>query len=92
VYIVWIGEKAHPVALATAAELREKGFRVELPPVEQKVGKALGQADRLGTNCAVILGENEIASGNYTVKVLNTGTQKPVPKAELVKYLNEQFV
>jgi len=92
VYIVWIGEKAHTVALSTAAELREKGFRVELPPVEQKVGKALSQADRLGTNCAVILGENEISSGNYTVKVLSTGTQEPVPKAELVKYLSDQFV
>ncbi|MGB2675914.1 MAG: histidine--tRNA ligase [Candidatus Acidiferrum sp.] len=92
VYIVWIGEKAHTVALSTAAELREKGFRVELPPVEQKVGKALSQADRLGTNCAVILGENEISSGNYTVKVLSTGTQEPVPKAKLVKYLSDQFV
>jgi len=91
VYIVWIGEKAHPVALSTAAELREKGFRVELPSVEQKVGKALTQADRLGTKCAVILGENEISSGNYTVKVLSTGTQEPVPKAELVKYLSDQF-
>src|SRR5215469_6933404 len=62
VYIVWIGEKAHSAALLTAADLRNQGFRVEMPPVEQKVGKALSQADRLGTNCAVILGEDEISS------------------------------
>ena len=92
IYIVWIGERAHTAALSTAAELRNAGFRVELPPVEQKVGKALGQADKLGTNCAVILGDNEIASGEYTVKTLSTGTQEKVTKANLVGYLNSQFV
>jgi histidyl-tRNA synthetase len=92
IFIVWMGEKAHAAALSTAAELRRAGFRVELPPVEQKVGKALGQADKLGTNCAVILGENEIASGEYTVKTLSTGAQEKVPKANLVGYLNSQFV
>jgi len=92
VYIVWMGETAHTAALSTAAELRNKGFRVELPPVEQKVGKALSQADKLGTNYAVILGENEISSGEYTVKVLSTGTQTKVPKSQLAAYLNEQFV
>ena len=92
VYIVWMGEMVRPAALSTAAELRNAGFRVELPAVEQKVGKALGQAEKLGTNCAVILGENEIASGEYTVKTLSTGTQEKVAKANLVDYLNRQFV
>lgn len=92
VYIVWMGEMVRPAALSTAAELRKAGFRVELPAIEQKVGKALGQAYKLGTNCAVILGENEIASGEYTVKTLSTGAQEKVPKANLVEYLNSQFV
>ena len=92
VYIVWIGEKAHSTALLTAADLRNQGFRVEMPPVEQKVGKALSQADRLGTSCAVILGEDEISSGEYTVKVLSTGAQAKVPKSRLVEYLNDQFL
>ena len=92
VYIVWIGEKAHSTALLTAADLRSQGFRVEMPPVEQKVGKALSQADRIGTNCAVILGEDEISSGEYTVKVLNTGAQAKVPKSRLAQYLNDQYL
>ena len=53
VYIAWMGEKAQAMAIAAAQKLRAAGLRVELPPVEQKFGKALGQADKLGsTVCA----------------------------------------
>lgn len=92
VYIVWIGDLARPAALSTASNLRNAGIRVELPGVEQKVGKALGQADKLGIKFAVILGENEISTGVYTVKTLSTGTQEPVKKDDLVDYINKQFV
>ena len=58
-----MGEKAHATAIHAAKTLRAAGFRVELPPVEQKFGKALGQADRIGARYALILGEDEVASG-----------------------------
>jgi histidyl-tRNA synthetase len=91
VYIVWMGEAAHAEALSTATNLRSAGIRVELPGVEQKVGKALGQADKLGSKFAVILGENETSTGVYTVKTLSTGTQAAVKKSELIDYLNQQY-
>src|SRR6202035_3138907 len=43
VFVAWMGEKAQATAIAAAQKLRAAGFRVELPPVEQKFGKALGQ-------------------------------------------------
>jgi len=92
VYIVCIGEGSRSAALSTASNLRSEGFRVELPAVEQKVGKALGQADKLGIQFAVILGETEVSTGQYTVKTLSTGTQEKVEKSKLVDYLNQQYV
>ena len=92
VYIAWMGEKAYTVALSTATDLRAAGRSVELPPVEQKFGKALGQAANLGARVAVILGEDEVASGQYTVKTLSTGTQEKVKKDGLLDYINRQFV
>ncbi len=92
VYIVWMGEGARAEALSTASNLRNAGIRVELPGVEQKVGKAIGQADKLGIKFAVILGENEISTGVYTVKTLSTGTQDTVRKSDLIGYLNQQYV
>lgn len=87
VYIAWMGEKAQAGAILAAQKLREAGFRVELPPVEQKFGKALGQADKLGARYALILGEDEVASGHWTVKTLATGEQAKITEAELPEFL-----
>ncbi len=87
VYIAWMGEKAQAVAIAAAQKLRTAGLRVELPPVEQKFGKALGQADKLGSRYALILGDDEVASGQWTLKTLADGSQKKVGEAELVELL-----
>ncbi len=90
VYIAWMGEKAQAPAIAAARTLRNAGLRVELPPVEQKFGKALGQADKLGARYALILGEDEVASGQWTVKTLADGSQAKVAEAELVEFLKRE--
>ena len=59
---------------------------MELPPVEQKFGKALGQADQLGARYALILGEDEVASGQWTLKTLADGTQTKYSEAELLEF------
>ncbi len=87
VYVAWMGEKAQAVAIAAAQKLRAAGLRVELPPVEQKFGKALGQADKLGTRYALILGEDEVASGQWTLKTLADGSQRKIGEAELLEFV-----
>ena len=82
VYIAWMGQKAQGTAIAAARRLRDAGFRVELPPVEQKFGKALGQADKLGARYALILGDDEVASRQWTVKTLADGKQEKIGEAE----------
>ena len=90
VYIAWLGEKARPAAIAAAQKLRKAGFRVELPPTEQKFGKALGQADKLGSRYALILGEDEVASGQWTLKTLADGSQQKYSEATLFEFLSKQ--
>jgi histidyl-tRNA synthetase len=84
-----MGEKAHATAIRAARELRRVGFSVELPPVEQKFGKALGQADKLGTRYALILGDNEVTSGEWTLKTLADGTQRRVSEQQLIAELKK---
>ena len=50
----------------------------------RKFGKALGQADKLGAQYALILGDDEIASGQWTLKSLADGTQTKVEEAKLL--------
>jgi histidyl-tRNA synthetase len=87
VYIAWMGEKAYATAIRASKNLREAGFSVELPPVEQKFGKALGQADKLGAKFALILGDNEVASGEWTLKTLATGEQAKFKEPDLLEHL-----
>ena len=87
VYVAWMGKSAEAAAIGAAQRLRAAGYRVELPPVEQKFGKALGQADKLGARYALILGEDEVASGLWTVKTLADGTQEKIGEAEFLERL-----
>jgi histidyl-tRNA synthetase len=89
-YIAWMGEKAHATAIRAAKDLRAAGFSVELPPIEQKFGKALGHADKLGARYALILGDNEVSEGLWTLKTLADGSQQKLPEPDLLQFLREQ--
>jgi histidyl-tRNA synthetase len=89
IYIAWMGEKAFATAIRAAKDLRAAGYRVELPATEQKFGKALGQADKLGSRYALILGEDEVASGEWTLKTLADGSQEKYTENDLLEYLRE---
>jgi histidyl-tRNA synthetase len=90
VYIAWMGERAHATAIRAAKDLRKAGFSVELPPVELKFGKALGQADKLGAKYALILGDNEVSEGLWTLKTLADGSQQKLTEPELLDFLRKQ--
>jgi histidyl-tRNA synthetase len=89
VYIAWMGEKAHATAIRAAKDLRAAGFSVELPPTEQKFGKALGHADKLGARYALILGDNEVSEGLWTLKTLADGSQQKLTEPDLLDFLRK---
>jgi len=89
VYIAWMGDNARVTAVRAARELRQAGFSVELPPVEQKFGKALGHADKLGAKFALILGDTEVTSGEWTLKTLADGTQAKFSESGLLEHLRK---
>ena len=90
VYIAWMGQHAYAAAVHAAKDLRKAGFSVELPPVEQKFGKALGQADKLGAKYALILGDNEVSEAMWTLKTLSTGEQQKLPEPDVIEFLRQQ--
>ncbi len=90
VFIAWMGDSAYQTAVRAARTLRDAGFSVELPGAAQKFSKALGQADKLGARYALILGEDEIASGQWTVKRLADGRQSKLSETDLLKLLKQE--
>jgi histidyl-tRNA synthetase len=89
VYIAWMGDRAHATAIRAAKDLRAAGFSVELPPIEQKFGKAIGQADKLGARYALILGDNEVSEGLWTLKTLADGSQQKLTEPDLLDFLRK---
>src|SRR5579859_1536802 len=89
VYIAWMGERAYATAIRAAKNLRNAGFRVEMPPAELKFGKALERASKLGSRFALILGDNEVQSGDWTLKTLADGSQQKLTEQALLEYLRK---
>jgi histidyl-tRNA synthetase len=87
VFVARMGASAYPTAVKIARKLREAGFAVELPPEEMKFKKSLGLADKLGARYALILGEDEVASGTYTLKRLADSEQNKYSESELMERL-----
>jgi histidyl-tRNA synthetase len=87
VYVAWMGEHAYATAVRAAKTMRSAGFSVELPPTELKFGKALERADKLGSRYALILGDNEVSEGLWTLKTLADGTQQKFTEPELLEFL-----
>ncbi len=71
-------------ALGVAHALRRGGLRVEVYPQSAKLGKQLQYADAPGVKApvAAIVGEDELAAGEVTLKHLESGEQVRVPLAE----------
>ncbi|HTU32691.1 MAG TPA: histidine--tRNA ligase [Candidatus Acidoferrum sp.] len=90
VFVAWMGPASYPTAVSIAKKLRDCGVSVELPAEEMKFKKSLGLADKLGARYALIIGEDEVASGTYSLKNLVDGKQEKFGEHALLEYLESE--
>jgi histidyl-tRNA synthetase len=74
-------------ALELARDLRALGVRVELYPEPDKLGKQFKYAASRGIRFVTILGGDERAAGNVSVKDLESGEQTVVSRTGLTAWL-----
>jgi histidyl-tRNA synthetase len=94
IYVASIGDSARNQALLLAERVRDAhpGRRVVVHCGEGKFKAQLKRADASGAEVAVILGEDELARDEVTVKLLReSGEQASVPVSELNQYLDKVF-
>jgi histidyl-tRNA synthetase len=70
-------------ALRRAAELRRAGIACDLDPRGGKLKAQFRQAERVGARHVVVLGGNEVRTGQAKLKDLRTRDEVPVALAEL---------
>ena len=90
VFVAWMGQAAYPTAVNITRKLRAAGLSVELPPEEMKFKKSLGLADKLSARYALIIGEDEVAAGTFTLKRLADSEQNKLSEYELLEYLESE--
>ncbi|HVV44013.1 MAG TPA: histidine--tRNA ligase, partial [Bryobacteraceae bacterium] len=82
VFIVPMGDAATRHAGVLARDLRRSGISAEVA-AGMKVKRAMEIANKAGARYALILGDNEIAAGVYTLKNMLTTEQRQVGRDEL---------
>lgn len=82
-YVVIADESLRAAALRLVHELRDAGVAVDYAFTSTKIGKQFQTAAGLGARRAVVVGPEEWAAGEVTIKDLATQTQERVKLAEL---------
>ena len=86
-YIAPLGVGMNPHALKVARELRRAGVTADIGDETFRLKKSFESAEKAGARFIVIVGENEVASGQFAVKELATGKQEPVSRESLAEFL-----
>jgi histidyl-tRNA synthetase len=81
-FIAPLGEAALRESARLARDLRRLGVSVEIA-AEARLKRALELANKLAARSVLILGDDELASGKYTLKNMATGEQASVTHDEL---------
>ena len=83
IYIAPFGAGMNVHAAQLARELRRKNVVVIVGDESFKLKKSLETASKLNARFALIVGENEVNSGQFALKNLNIGEQAGVARNEI---------
>lgn len=83
-YIAYIGDQARDHSFALARRLREAGASVIVDLEGRKLKKSLAIADSLKARYTLIVGEDEIKSGAFVLRDMQSGEQKKLTESEII--------
>ena len=83
VYIAPLGAGMNVEAAGLARELRRQNVSVTVGDESFRLKKSLETASKTGARYALIVGENEVNSGQFALKNLGTGEQITVARSEI---------
>lgn len=87
--ILNFGEKEEQYCLPLLLRLRREGVNTELYPDAARIKKQMSHADAYGIPFVVLAGEDEINSGLFTLKNMQTGEQQKLTADALVKAVKD---
>ncbi|MBR1985305.1 MAG: histidine--tRNA ligase [Mogibacterium sp.] len=87
IFLAWIGDEAKLYALNLLHELRGKGIRADMDTKERNLKGQMKYANKLGAEYTAVIGGDEVASGEITLKNMSTSEQTKIRREDLADAL-----
>jgi len=91
VFVAHLGNEAKTRAVMLASELRAAGIGTLLAFGQRSLKAQMKQADRAGARYTLILGEDELAAGEVTVRDMAAAEQQQVAMTEIAEWLRQRL-
>jgi histidyl-tRNA synthetase len=92
VFVAALAPAALDRALVLERDLRAAGLRAMMDHEGRGLKSQMKRADKLGARYVAIMGEDEQARGEWTVRDMAASSQEAVPADEASRYLKEKIV
>lgn len=90
-YVAYLGEEAMKEAMKLVAELRRSGVGATIALGNKSLKAQMKQANNLGMNWAIVLGEEELWDGSVMLRDMKKGEQKKVARDKLAPLLKKNL-
>jgi histidyl-tRNA synthetase len=90
VYAVALGDAARRAVFTLVTEMRRAVVQAEFDVMNRGMKGQMKEADRSGARWAAIVGDDELAKGQVTLKDLKSGEQESVSRNDLIRVVHER--
>ena len=87
-YIVGLGDTVRPVVVKLAEDLRQNNIRTNFDPLRRSLKAQMREANKTDARYAILIGDQELESGEVELKDLSTGDQEKIALDKLVDHIN----
>lgn len=91
VYAAGLDDAGRRAAFALVNDLRKAGVSAEFDHAERSVKAQFKYAGKIGARYVVVIGSNELESGEYTVKNMSDSSSETVKAENAAAYLKERL-
>jgi histidyl-tRNA synthetase len=91
VFVVGIGDDGRAEALRLLHELRQAGVAAQMELEARSLKAQMKRADRWAARAAVIVGGDELARGEVTLRDMQTGEQRAVARRDIGTQIGSDF-
>lgn len=88
-FVITLGEEARKAGMKLARVFRRNGVECLIEYRDRALRNQMSRADKLGATWVLIIGENEVTSGKYQLKNMESGEQKTCTQEDILAVLSE---